>query len=112
MKIAIPCDNKLVAAHFGHAPQFAIFDIEVDQGTITNQVFVDAPPHEPGLLPKWLAEQDVNVVLAGGMGGRARDLFSQAGIAVSVGVSETDPKLAVEGFLKGCLETGTNPCDH
>lgn len=112
MKIAIPCENKMVAAHFGHAPQFAIFDIEVDQGKITNQVFVDAPPHEPGLLPKWLAEQDVKVVLAGGMGGRAQDLFNQAGISVSVGVTEPDPKAAVEGFIEGSLTSGTNPCDH
>lgn len=112
MRIAIPCEGKRVAAHFGHAAEFAIFDVDADAGTITNEEFVVPPPHEPGLLPKWLAERNVNMVLAGGMGQRARDLFDHNGIAVVAGVREDEPKRALEEYLSGALNTQDNPCDH
>lgn len=101
-----------MAAHFGHAPQFAIFDTDPDSSSIKSEQFVDSPPHEPGLLPKWLAQQGTNVILAGGMGMRAKQLFEENGITVVVGVGGMAPKEAVEAYLKGTLSSGSNLCDH
>ncbi len=112
MRIAIPCEDERVAAHFGHAPQFALIDVDEQTKAVGEVGFVTPPPHEPGLLPRWLAEQGATVVLAGGMGGRAQDLFEQAGIAVVIGVQQPDPKQAAEAYVQGTLASGTNPCDH
>ena len=70
------------------------------------------PPHEPGVLPRWLHEQGVNVVVAGGMGQRAYQLFAQNDIKVIVGAPASDPDDIVAAYLAGTLETGENVCDH
>jgi predicted Fe-Mo cluster-binding NifX family protein len=73
---------------------------------------VGAPAHEPGLLPRWLAERGVNLVIAGGMGQRARMLFTENGIDVITGTVSEDPKTIVDQYVKDSLETGENACDH
>jgi predicted Fe-Mo cluster-binding NifX family protein len=98
--------------HFGHAGQFAFFDVDAESGEIAKQEFVEAPPHRPGFLPQWLADQGIKTVLAGGMGSRARELFEGQGITVLVGLREEDPTQAVEAFLNRTLSVEDNPCDH
>jgi len=73
---------------------------------------VTPPPHEPGVLPKWLAEQGVTTIIAGGMGQRAQGLFTQAGVSVSVGAPNLAPGELVKKYLAGTLVTGDNVCDH
>ena len=112
MRVAVPCEGQQVSAHFGHASHFAFFDADPDTGQVEGEQVVGAPPHQPGLLPPWLAQHGANVILAGGMGGRARDLFGQHGITVVTGIQESSPKRAVELYLAGQLATRANPCDH
>lgn len=112
MRVAVPCEGRQVAVHFGHAAHFAFFDADPESGEIASEETVDAPRHQPGLLPQWLAERGAKVVLAGGMGSRARELFEKYGIKVRVGAREDDPKRVVEDYLKGTLSTDDNPCDH
>ncbi len=112
IRIAVPCEGERIAEHFGHASRFVLFDADPDSGQIVGEESAGAPPHQPGLLPQWLDERGANVVLAGGMGVRARDLFAERGIKVVVGMQTADPKEAVEGYLKGSLSGGMNPCDH
>ena len=59
---AIPLENGFLSQHFGHCRQFAI--VEVENGSITKQTFITPPPHEPGLLPAWLAEKGVTDIIA------------------------------------------------
>ena len=40
---------------------------------ITKTEFLDAPPHQPGLLPKFLGEYGANLIITGGMGQKAVD---------------------------------------
>jgi hypothetical protein len=40
--------------------------------------------HQPGILPAWLTEEGVSVVIAGGRGSRARALFRENRIEVVV----------------------------
>jgi len=112
MKIAIPMADGKLCMHFGHCQQFAL--VEVDDGTkaITGTSYLTPPPHEPGVLPRWLHEQGANVIIAGGMGQRAQDLFSQNGIKVVVGASAGKPEDVVSAYLSGTLEVGQNVCDH
>ncbi|MDN5375761.1 MAG: hypothetical protein PWQ39_801 [Thermacetogenium sp.] len=109
MKIAIPSQGNSVCPHFGHCEQFVI--AEVQDGKVIGKETVAAPPHEPGLLPRYLAGKGVDVVIAGGMGSRAQQLFAQQNIRVITGASGLiDDVLAA--FLGGNLETGPNVCDH
>ncbi len=110
LKFAIPLENGRLCSHFGHCQQFAIIDIEND--VIVNDALVTPPPHEPGLLPAWLAERGVTDVIAGGMGQRAIDLFRQQNIDVNIGAQPKEPRQLVNDWLDKTLVTGANACDH
>lgn len=112
MKIAIPITGGKLSAHFGHCEEFALVDADSESRTITSSQIIAAPPHEPGLLPRWLAEKGADTIIAGGMGGRAQELFRQQGIAVVVGAPSETPEVIVGAHLRGALETGENACDH
>ena len=112
MKIAIPLADGKLTAHFGHCAQFAIVDVDSDSKTITGQVTLDPPAHEPGVLPAWLAEQGVDLIIAGGMGQRAQGLFTQNNIQVVVGAPTETPERLVTDYLTGTLQVGQNVCDH
>ena len=112
MKYAIPVTGGMMSPHFGHCEQFALFDVDEQNKEITGKELVASPGHQPGLLPEWLAEQGVEMVIAGGMGSRAQVLFQQNGIGVVLGALESDPEKAVLGYLEGRLTTGDNICDH
>jgi len=98
--------------HFGHCQEFGIVDVDENEKKIARTEMVPPPPHEPGLLPRWLAERDVNVVIAGGMGTRAQALFTEEGMRVVTGAPSAPPDEVVLAFLNGTLEAGENACDH
>ena len=112
MKYAVPVSGGMVSPHFGHCEQFALFDVDEEKKEVTGKELVPSPEHQPGLLPQWLAGEGVSVVLAGGMGPRAQDIFRQNRIEVVMGVLEGDPEKAVLDYLNGRLTTGENICDH
>ena len=109
-KIAIPVVNGVLCKHFGHCQEFHVFN--VDQSKIAEQTALIPPPHAPGVIPKWLGEQGVTDVIAGGMGQRAIDIFNQQGVNVFVGAPSKASSSIVEDFLEGNLETQANMCDH
>lgn len=112
MKIAIPLDNGFVSMHFGHCPAFALYEVDEASKAIRSQAKLDAPPHEPGLLPGWLHERGANVIITGGMGRRALDLFAQHDIQVVLGAPRDAADNVVGAFLDGSLQAGANACDH
>ena len=112
MRYAIPVSSGMLSTHFGHCEQFALIDTIEEEKKIVLKEFVPSPGHQPGLLPEWLAEQGVTVVIASGMGSRAQGLFQQNRIKVVIGAMESDPEKAVLGYLDGNLDTGNNICDH
>ena len=111
MKIAIPLANGLLCSHFGHCEQFAILDMD-DRGAVVSKNELTPPPHEPGLLPVWLHSHGVQHVIAGGMGSRARGLFSEKGISVTVGAPTAAPEELATAYVTGTLVGGDNVCDH
>jgi len=112
MKIAIPVADGKLCMHFGHCEQFALIDVDEKTKTVTGRQFLTPPPHEPGLLPKWLHELGANVIIAGGMGQRAQSLFAENGIKVVVGAPSVSSDKLVGAYLEGTLVSGTNVCDH
>ncbi len=112
MKIAVPVVNGKLCMHFGHCQQFAIVDVDMENRVIRSTDYLDPPPHEPGVLPKWLSEKGANCIIAGGMGGRAQGLFQQMGIDVVTGAPSAEPEKVVGDFINDKLETGANACDH
>lgn len=112
MKIAIPLAAGRLCMHFGHCEQFALVDVDEAAQQVRGTTLQTPPPHEPGVLPGWLHEQGADVVIAGGMGQRAQQLFVQNGIQVLVGVPALTPDELVAAYLAGTLKTGQNACDH
>ena len=112
MKIAIPLTNGVVSSHFGHCEQFALITADEKDKTISESLLLTPPPHEPGLLPAWLAEQGAHVILAGGIGNRACQLFAAQAIKVVMGVPSKAPAELVQDYLDGTLVSGPNACDH
>jgi len=112
MRIAIPVTEGKLSMHFGHCERFALIDVEPAEKKILKREDIDAPPHQPGLLPPWLAERGANMIIAGGMGQRAQDLFAAQGIQVVVGAPAETPERLVGDYLAGILVVGENVCDH
>ena len=107
---AIPTENEKLCAHFGHCEKFAI--VETENQVITGSEYITPPVHQPGVYPKFLAEQGVSVIISGGMGQKAQDLFAQNNIEVCMGIDAESPEKLVEKYLKNELKTGQNQCDH
>jgi predicted Fe-Mo cluster-binding NifX family protein len=112
MRIAIPLADGRLSLHFGHCECFALVDVDPVAKTIVGREDLASPPHQPGLLPPWLAQRGANVIIAGGMGQRAQGLFAQQGIQVVVGAPPETPEQLVGDYLAGTLVSGENLCDH
>ncbi len=108
--IAIPMTEGVLSGHFGHCEQF--YFAEVEEKKIVTERIQTPPEHEPGLYPKWVKEQGGTLVIAGGMGHKACDLFAQQGVEVIVGAPHDVPRHIAEAYLAGILETSSNSCDH
>jgi predicted Fe-Mo cluster-binding NifX family protein len=107
---AVPVSGGKLCAHFGHCDEFAL--VETEDGKINGTRMHTPPPHEPGVLPRWLHEMGANIILAGGMGARAQELFNENGIKVVIGAPMDAPEPLVNQYLSGNLMTGDNICDH
>ena len=112
MQIAIPTIGGKLSSHFGHCEEFVFFDADEESRAITEKQSKKPPEHEPGVLPRWLAKNGANVVIAGSMGRRAQDLFIEQGITVVAGAPDMDPRSLVESYLAGTLESGDGDCGH
>ena len=112
MRIAIPLTEGRLSQHFGHCEKFAIIQIDKDRKKIVSRQDITPPAHEPGALPKWLHGMDVDVVIAGGMGQRAQQLFAENQIEVIIGAPAESVEEIIAAYLKDALVAGENICDH
>jgi len=110
MRIAIPLVEGKLSQHFGHCQEFAIIDI--DGESIGNTELLNPPAHEPGVLPKWLSGLHVTVIIAGGIGQRAQQLFTNNGIEVIVGAPVDTAENIATAYINKTLTSGENVCDH
>ena len=110
MKIAVTYENGQILQHFGHTEQFKIYTVE--DGKVVSAAVVDTNGSGHGALAGFLAEQNVTVLICGGIGGGAQMALADAGIKLYGGGSGACDA-AVEAYLANNL--GYNPnvkCDH
>ena len=108
LKIAVASEDKMVAQHFGHCPNFNIFDVE--DGKVVKEESIANPGHKPGFLPNFLNDMGVNAVISGGMGGGAIEIFNEKKIEVITGASG-DAKEAAIAFANGNLVSTGSVCN-
>jgi predicted Fe-Mo cluster-binding NifX family protein len=107
MKIAVASENEIVTGHFGHCINFNIFEAENNQ--IIKCESIVNPGHKPGYLPVFFSERGVNVIISGGMGQGAIDIFNAKNIEVITGAAG-NAKTAANNYLQGKLVSTGSVC--
>jgi predicted Fe-Mo cluster-binding NifX family protein len=110
--IAIPSAEGRLHGHFGGCREFTLVQADPEQRTIISLRLVTPPPHAPGLFPRWLREHDVSVVIAGGIGRRALELFAHQGIEVRAGLPNAPVEELAAAYLNGQLTAAPEGCEH
>lgn len=107
MIIAVASEGNNVTEHFGHCEKFNLYHVENNR--IVKQESVPNPGHKPGFLPNFLHEKGAGVIISGGMGGGAIEIFNERNIEVILGASG-DAKAAAESYLRGDLKSTGSVC--
>lgn len=110
MKIAVAGEENMVSQHFGHCQGFYIYSILNNK--VDSRDFIENPGHKPKFLPKFLAEEGISLVISGGMGGKAIEIFEENNIQVLIGIKgEVDN--VVQDYLDGKLKNiKQSPCNR
>ena len=110
INIAFPSSDKVtIDSHFGKTKEFVFYTIKDTDVIAVNHL--TPPPHAPGVIPNFLAENEVDVVITGGMGQKAVKMFERAGIDVILGAKgRIDVNLSE--YLGGFLTSKGSVCDH
>ena len=112
MRFAIPIIDGKLTTHFGHSEFFAIVETD-SNGEITKEEELTPPEHKPGVLPEWLSKvQNIDVVLAAGIGGGALTLFKDLGIKVLIGCPVKSARDLIADYYADKLDSGENACNH
>lgn len=109
MKIAVTYDNGNVFQHFGKTETFKVYNVENDQVVSSEVINSNGSGH--GALAGLLADQNVDVLICGGIGGGAQAALAEAGIELCAG-AQGDTDQAVEAYLKGELVSSGANCNH
>ena len=109
MKIAVTYDNGEVFQHFGKTESFKIYNVE--DNTVVSSEIIGSNGTGHGALAGLLAEQGINVLICGGIGGGAQAALTEAGIELCAGAQGNTDQV-VEAYLKGELESSGVNCDH
>ena len=110
MKIAVTYENGQIFQHFGHTAQFKLYD--TDNGVIVSEQIVDTNGSGHGALAGFLGENQVDVLICGGIGGGAQIALAEAGITLYGGVSGSADE-AVKALLADNLSFSPNvKCNH
>ena len=100
MKLAVTYEDGQIFQHFGHTPQFKLYQIE--QGAVQGTQLLPTQGSGHGALATLLAQAGVEVLICGGIGAGAQNALAQAGIRLYGGVSG-DADQAVAALLAGTL---------
>ena len=110
MKIAVTCENGKVFQHFGHTPEFAVF--EAEDGRILSESIIPTGDSGHGALATLLYDAGVEVLICGGIGGGAINALARANI-MTVGGAEGEVRQVAEDFANGRLKVRADfHCKH
>ena len=108
-RIAVTYDNGQVFQHFGRTEAFKVYEVEDDK--VINSEIVESNGVGHGALAGLLADNTIDVLICGGIGGGAMAALEDRSIEVCAG-AQGDTDEVVEAYLKGELETAGVTCDH
>jgi predicted Fe-Mo cluster-binding NifX family protein len=119
VKIALPTTQTgleaPLSAHFGHATQFTIIDVDFDKKAVLEVKDLVNPPHSHGgcAAPvEMLQKEGVTDVILGGIGFRPLNIMMQLGMRPYRGVNGTIQS-NLDAFLNGSLENlAQASCNH
>ncbi len=109
MKVAIAYENGEIYGHFGHCPQFAIYEYGEYVSDCVKTLVDTSDRQGHKAMADLMKEQGVDAVLCGNMGGEAKALLLSYGIVPIAGYSghaDTAADLLVTGQLP--LNPGDN----
>ena len=110
MKIAVTYNNGEVFQHFGHSKQFKLYEVENYKILSSDIIYTDGKGH--GALSGFLKENNVDVLICGGIGVGAKNALRDFNIELYPGV-EGNADEQVEAFLAGNLSYNPNiKCSH
>ena len=110
MKIAVTYENGQIFQHFGHTEQFKVYDVQ--DGNIVSSDVIDTIGSGHGALAGFLADNGVETLICGGIGGGAQTALAEAGIKLYGGASG-DADKAVEALLNDALLYNPDvKCNH
>ena len=109
MRIAATYENGSIFQHFGRTEQFKIYDVEDNKVVSSTIIGNNGIGH--GALAGLLADNTIDVLICGGLGGGAMNALMNAGITVVAG-AEGDADAAVAAYLRGELVSSGANCDH
>ena len=109
MKIAIASEGKKISAHFGHCEGFTMYRVEGNR--ILDKEFIPNPGHRPGYLPIFLKDKNTDIIISGGMGGAAQQLFEDNGIHVIVGADGYCDDI-IKDYIAGKIKSTGSICEE
>lgn len=110
MKIAVTYENGEIFQHFGHTEQFKVY--EIAEGRVVSSQILDTNGSGHGALADFLSENQVEVLICGGIGAGAQTALAEAGIQLFGGVQGMADE-AVAAYLAGNIEYQPDVhCDH
>lgn len=110
IRVGFPTNDEVtVEEHFGHCEKFAVYSIK--NGEIVQKDILVAPEHAPGVFPRFIAANNIDVVITGGMGQRAIDLIKANGGQVILGAAG-NIKDVLDVYLSGSLYSKGSACSH
>lgn len=83
MKIAVTYDNGNIFQHFGKTEFFKVYEVEENKVISSEVIGSNGTGH--GALAGLLADQSVDVLICGGIGGGAQAALLEAGIELCAG---------------------------
>ena len=108
-RIAVTYDNGQVFQHFGRTEVFKVY--EVEDGRVADSQIIESNGIGHGALAGLLAENTIDVLICGGIGGGAVAALEECGIEICAG-AQGDVDAVVEAYLKGELESAGVTCNH
>ena len=107
LRVAIPMVGGKFSEHFGGAREFMIYEGNRENLRLDLHELRIAPPHKPGALPLWLAENHVDAVVASSIGERAMKILTTKDIGVFLTLGADDPVDLALQCLAGTLPPAT-----
>lgn len=109
MKIAVTYEDGNVFQHFGKTEFFKVY--EAEDGKVISSEVISSNGSGHGALAGLLANQAVDVLICGGIGGGAQAALAEAGVELCAGAQGNTDE-AVAAYLRGELVSSGANCDH